>query len=57
MDSDKFDLCVVEWFLTEKGINTRAIKSKLADIWRPFNIKDIKASICLFQFHQAEDIA
>lgn len=31
-DSSKFDLCLVGCFLTEKNINTRAMKTKLADI-------------------------
>lgn len=41
-DSSKFGLCLVGRFLTEKNINTGAMKIKLADIWRPargFNIK------------------
>lgn len=28
-----FDLCLVGRFLTEKSINVRVIKTKLADIW------------------------
>lgn len=31
---NKYDLCLVGRFLTEKGINVRAMKSKLADIWK-----------------------
>lgn len=32
---DIYDLCLVGRFLTEKNINTRAMKSKLADVWKP----------------------
>lgn len=59
-DSNKFDLCLEGRFLTEKGINNRAMKSKLADVWRPakgINIKDLKPGIFLFQFYHADDMA
>lgn len=58
-DSNKYDLCLVGRFLTGKTINVRAMKSKLADIWRPamgINIKDLDAGIFLFQFYHAEDM-
>lgn len=58
-DSNKFDLCVVGRFLTEKGINVRALKSKLADIWKPargINIKEIKSGVFLFQFYHMDDM-
>lgn len=29
---DKYDLCLVGRFLTEKNINTRAMKSKMEDV-------------------------
>lgn len=32
---NKYDPCLVGRFLTEKNINTRAMKSKIADIWNP----------------------
>lgn len=35
---DMYELCLVGRFLTEKNINTRAMKFKLADVWKPFNI-------------------
>lgn len=47
-------------FLTEKSINTRAIQTKLADVWRHargVNIKDIKPDMFLFQFYHADDLA
>lgn len=46
-------------FLTEKSFNVRAMKSKLADVWRPvrgINIKDLKPSIFLFQFYHVDDM-
>lgn len=58
-ESNKFDLCLVGRFLTEKNINIRAMKSKLADIWRPsmgINIKDLQAGLFLFQFYHKEDM-
>lgn len=58
-DSNRFELCLVGRFLTEKSINTRAMKTKLADIWRPgngINIKDIKPDVFLFQFYHKNDL-
>lgn len=55
---NKFELCLVGRFLTEKNINTRAMKSKMADIWKPtmgINIKELEAGIYLFQFYHKED--
>lgn len=59
-NADKFELCLVGRFLTERNINSRAMKSKLADVWRPargINIKDIKPDVFLFQFYHADDMA
>lgn len=45
---DKYDLCLVGRFLTEKNINTRAMKSKMADVWKPtmgINIKELKKDL------------
>lgn len=42
---NKFDLCLVGRFLTEKNMNVRAMKARLADIWKPMmgiNIKEIE---------------
>lgn len=58
-DSNKFDLCLVGRFLTEKNMKTRAVKSKLADIWRleqGINIKDLKPGVFLFQFYPVDDL-
>lgn len=33
--TNKYDMCLMGRFLTEKYINVRAMKSKLADIWEP----------------------
>lgn len=49
--TNKFDLCLVGRFLSVKSLNVRAMKSKLADIWRHahgINIKDLKPGIFLF---------
>lgn len=56
---NRFDLCLVGRFLTEKNINIRVMKTKLADIWRPamgITIKDIKPGLFLFQFFHADDM-
>lgn len=58
--SNKFDMCLVGRFLTEKNINTKAMKSKLADVWRPatgINIKELKNGVFLFQFYHKDDIS
>lgn len=58
-ESNKYELCLVGRFLTEKSINVRAMKSKLADIWRPamgINIKEIESGVFLFQFYHREDV-
>lgn len=55
---DKYELCLVGRFLTEKSINTRAMKVKIADVWKPtmgINIKEIDSGIYLFQFFHKED--
>lgn len=58
-ESNKFDLCLVGRFLTEEMNNVRAMKLKLADIWRRvrgINIKDLKPGIFLFQFYHLDDL-
>lgn len=43
--TNKYELCQVGRFLTEKNINTKAMKSKMADIWKPtmgINIKELE---------------
>lgn len=57
--TNKFELCLVGRFLTEKSLNVRVMKSKLADVWRPvrgINIKDLKPGIFLFQFYHVDDM-
>lgn len=57
---NKYDLCLVGRFLTEKNINNRAMKTKIADIWKPtmgINIKELESGIYLFQFYHKEDKA
>lgn len=56
---NRFELCLVGSFLTEKNINSRVMKTKMADIWRPvmgITIKDLKPGVFLFQFYHAEDM-
>lgn len=58
-DVNRFELCLVERFLTEKSINVRAMKSKLADVWKPtmgISIKEIGQDMFLFQFFRKEDM-
>lgn len=46
-------------FLTEKNINVRAMRMKLADLWKPamgVNIRDLKPGIFLFQFYHKDDM-
>lgn len=55
---NKFDLCLVGRFLTEKNMNVRAMKARLADIWKPMmgiNIKEIEEWTFLFQFYHEKD--
>lgn len=47
------------FLLTEKNINVRTMRTKLADLWKPamdFNIKDLKPGIFLFQFYHTDDM-
>ncbi|XP_074328037.1 uncharacterized protein LOC141665950 [Apium graveolens] len=56
---NKYELCLVGRFLSEKSINDRAMKSKLADVWKPamgVTIKEIEPGIYLFQFYHIEDL-
>lgn len=58
-EANKYDLCVVGRFLTERNVNVRAMKTKMADIWRPamgINIKEIEQGVFLFQFYHKEDM-
>ncbi|XP_074376886.1 uncharacterized protein LOC141718404 [Apium graveolens] len=58
-ETNRFELCLVGRFLTEKNINVRVMKSKLADLWRPamgITIKDTKPGLFLFQFYHLDDM-
>lgn len=55
---NKYELCLVGRLLTEKSINVRAMKSKIADVWRPamgLTIKELGQGLFLFQFYRKED--
>lgn len=57
--NNRYELCLVGRLLTEKSINTRMMKTRLADIWRPtmgINIKDMDQGMFLFQFFRKEDM-
>lgn len=57
-ESNKYDLCLVGRFFTEKNVNVRAMKSKLPNIWKPamgISIKELELGIFLFQFYH-EDV-
>lgn len=48
---NKYDICPVGRFLSKKTINSRVMKNKLANVWRPairINIKDIGEGMFLF---------
>lgn len=56
---NRYELCLVGKLLTEKSINTRMMKTRLADVWRPtmgINIKDLDQGMFLFQFFRKEDM-
>lgn len=56
---NRFELCLVGRFLTEKNINPRVMKTKMADVWRPargITIKELKPGLFLFQFYHVEDM-
>lgn len=58
-DVNRYELCLVGRLLTEKNVNVRAMKSKLADVWKPtmgINIKEIEQGLFLFQFFRKEDM-
>lgn len=56
---NRFELCLVGKFLTEKNLNVRAMKSKMVDIWKPamgINIKMLTSGLFLFQFYHKDDM-
>lgn len=56
---NRFELCMVGRFLTEKNINVKVMKTKMTDIWRPamgITIKDLKPGLFLFQFYHLDDM-
>lgn len=58
-NTNRYELCLVGRLLTEKSINTKMMKSRLADVWRPtmgINIKDLDKGMFLFQFFRKEDM-
>lgn len=58
-ESNRYELCLIGRFLTEKTINMRAMKSKMADVWKPtmgISIKELEQGIYLFQFFHKEDM-
>lgn len=56
---NRYELCLVGRLFTEKNVNTRVRKSKIADVWRPamgLNIKELEHGLFLFQFYKKEDM-
>lgn len=56
---NRFELCLVGKFLTEKNLNVRVMKYKMADIWKPsmgINIKVLTPCLFLFQFYHKDDM-
>lgn len=56
---NRFEMCLVGRLITEKNINVRAMKSKLADVWKPtmgISIKELEQDVFLFQFFRKEDL-
>lgn len=56
---NRFELCLVGKFLTEKNLNMHAMKSKMADIWKPamgINIKTLIPGLFIFQFYHKDDM-
>lgn len=56
---NRYELCLVGRLLTEKNVNVRAFKSKMADIWKPamgISIKELDQGLFLFQFFHKEDM-
>lgn len=48
---NRFELCLVGRFLTEKSINLRTMRTKMADVWKPtmgISIKELEQGIYLF---------
>lgn len=56
--TNKYELCLLVRFLTEKNLNVRAMKARLADIWKQklgIIIKEIEDGVFLFQFYHVKD--
>lgn len=56
---NRYELCLVGRLLTEKNVNTKIMKSKIADVWRSamgLNIKDLEYGLFMFQFYRKEDM-
>lgn len=54
-----YELCLVGRLLTEKSVNTRAMKTKITDVWRPtmgLNVKELEYGLFIFQFYRKEDM-
>ncbi|XVF66915.1 hypothetical protein PTKIN_Ptkin10aG0078000 [Pterospermum kingtungense] len=55
----KIELCLVGRLLTGKPINFNAMRSRLAEIWRPvkgIHIKDLHPNLFLFLFFHSRDL-
>lgn len=58
-ETNKYELCVVDRFLKEGNVNVRAMKTKMADLWKPalgISIKELEPWIFLYRFYQKKDM-
>lgn len=56
---NRYELCLAGRLLSERNVNVRAFKSKIADVWKPamgINIKELEHGMFLFQFFHKEDM-
>lgn len=58
-ETNRYELCLAGRFLTEKTVNLRAMRTKMAEVWKPtmgISIKELEQGIYLFQFFHKEDL-
>ena len=56
---EKYELCLVGRFCTDRGINYNSMQNRMADLWRLWKgitIKDIGDSLFLFLFYHIVDL-
>ncbi|XVF76242.1 hypothetical protein PTKIN_Ptkin13bG0250500 [Pterospermum kingtungense] len=56
---EKYELCLVGRFLTDRHLNFNVMKNRMASVWRPGKgvcIRDLGDGLYLFQFYHAVDL-